>query len=572
MPTLSRRRFMAGLAAAPLALGLKPKDLVAADAIADATTSKTRRAGALDVAIVGAGVSGLYAAWRLLADPGSPVTSVGVFEGSDYVGGRLLSVSPPGIPDMVAELGAMRFQPAVHRRVRRLIKTLNGIVGPREKIQTYDFPLDRSENISYFRGVRLRYSDVADTLSKVPYRLEPGEVGLSPGEILVNAMERVVPGITAPGLRAHERRRMARNARFDSLPLHKHGLWNVLARVLSWEAFRLCVDTLGYESIFTNWNAADAIPWFLTDFGANPKFVGFARGFQQVPTTLAELVESQGGTIELNQPLRGFEWSGDGFELDFGSSSVEAKALILAMPRRSLELLAPACPLLRGILGLIESVTPQPLFKVFATYNEPWWRPAGVGGAEGFTPLALGRSTTDLPLRQIYYWTRNDGTPVEGGAAMLLASYDDGRNLAFWDGLRRPGRPTSENAATEAGSDAAGRTSRISSTEWGRHRPNERMLKELRRQLAQVHDLPEASIVDAAFKDWDADPFGGGWNTWNIGVRSAQVGRRMIQPHKRERVPLFICGEAYSDYQGWVEGALQTADRVLEKFGLSPSA
>ena len=32
----------------------------------------------------------------------------------------------------------------------------------------------------------------------------------------------------------------------------------------------------------------------------------------------------------------------------------------------------------------------------------------------------------------------------------------------------------------------------------------------------------------------------------------------------------FICGEAYSDAQGWVEGALQTADLMLAKFGLSP--
>lgn len=34
--------------------------------------------------------------------------------------------------------------------------------------------------------------------------------------------------------------------------------------------------------------------------------------------------------------------------------------------------------------------------------------------------------------------------------------------------------------------------------------------------------------------------------------------------------PLFICGEAYSDAQGWVEGALQTADLLLKKFGIGP--
>jgi hypothetical protein len=32
--------------------------------------------------------------------------------------------------------------------------------------------------------------------------------------------------------------------------------------------------------------------------------------------------------------------------------------------------------------------------------------------------------------------------------------------------------------------------------------------------------------------------------------------------------PIYICGEAYSDAQGWVEGALQTADMLLAKFAV----
>ena len=34
---------------------------------------------------------------------------------------------------------------------------------------------------------------------------------------------------------------------------------------------------------------------------------------------------------------------------------------------------------------------------------------------------------------------------------------------------------------------------------------------------------------------------------------------------------VFTCGEAFSDYQGWVEGALRSADLVLRQgFGLDP--
>src|SRR3990167_3866723 len=64
----------------------------------------------LDVAIVGGGVSGLYSGWRLLTTPSpdQPQT-VSLFEGSDRVGGRLLSVTPPGMPEARIELGGMRF-------------------------------------------------------------------------------------------------------------------------------------------------------------------------------------------------------------------------------------------------------------------------------------------------------------------------------------------------------------------------------------------------------------------------------------------------------------------------------
>ena len=61
----------------------------------------------IDIAIVGGGVSGVYSAWKLKQK--YPTKKIVVFEGWDHIGGRLLSVKPPHIPDMVAELGGMRI-------------------------------------------------------------------------------------------------------------------------------------------------------------------------------------------------------------------------------------------------------------------------------------------------------------------------------------------------------------------------------------------------------------------------------------------------------------------------------
>jgi monoamine oxidase len=512
----------------------------------------------LDVAIIGGGVSGVYAAWRLLTEGGKK--NVAVFEASDEIGGRLLSVTPPHIPFMKAELGGMRILPAVQPRITKLIDVLNKDAKPDDYIETYPFPVDQPDNISYLRGVHLRLSDFGETPNPVPYRLTFQEQGQTPGQLAVSAIEQIVPGITNPGLNDDQRRQMTQSASFAGQPLYKQGFWGVLSRVMSGEAYQLAIAAGGYETTLSNWNAADAIPWFLSDFGVDPEYLGFKRGFQQVPLTLEERVKKARGKVHCGAHVTGFEHKGGTFEIRFKNRKpVRAKALILAMPRRALELLAPASPLLQqeGVVTLIKSVTPRPLFKLFTTYLNPWWLPAGV---------EKGRTTTDLPVRQTYYWPRFDGEPALGGRAMLMASYDDGTNIGFWDGFRTK-RGVGWRAGVRSTSDTEwfeGSTEKSDHVRWYKYRAPRRMVREVQRQLAVIHGLgfiPD--VIDASFKDWGDDPFGGGWNSWNIGVKSQNVKEKILKPAD---APLYICGEAYSDAQGWVEGALQTADMMLEKY------
>src|SRR5690348_1069639 len=65
------------------------------------------RAPDLDVAIVGGGVAGAYAAWRLRSD--RPDQSVALFEMSNRIGGRLRSVAFPQAPHLFGDVGGMRF-------------------------------------------------------------------------------------------------------------------------------------------------------------------------------------------------------------------------------------------------------------------------------------------------------------------------------------------------------------------------------------------------------------------------------------------------------------------------------
>lgn len=521
----------------------------------------------IEVAIVGAGVSGVYSGWRLVTEGG--LKDVTVFEASERVGGRLLSVEPPGIDNMVAELGGMRILPAVQPRIAELLKVLNR--GQREKIETYPFPVDEPANIAFLRGVHLRLADFGDPAA-VPYRLDFLERGHTAGAIVLNAIEQIVPGITAAGLNEYERRDLARETRFDGQPLWKLGFWEVLVRVLSGEGYQLGLDAGGYQSTLSNWNAADAIPWYLSDFGVDPRYEGFKRGFQQVPLTLAKRFEAAGGRIEHGRQLVRFEVAGKGAVLHFADGeTVRAGKLVLAMPRRALDLVAPDSPFLHQaeVAALVSSVTPRPLFKLFTTYEYPWWIPAGVES---------GRTVTDLPVRQTYYWPTDEGAAATSGPAMLMASYDDGTNIGFWDGFRdkrgrgwRAGaekvpRPEMFRGVSEAEGKAPASPS---DAEWRRHHAPQAMVDEVQRQLARIHGISYVPRVqEAAFHDWGDDPYGGGWNSWNIGVQSWKVIRQVTRPDPD--APVFVCGEAYSDAQGWVEGALQSADIMLRHFGVKP--
>ena len=98
----------------------------------------------------------------------------------------------------------------------------------------------------------------------------------------------------------------------------------------------------------------------------------------------------------------------------------------------------------------------------------------------------------------------------------------------------------------------------------------------MQRQLCELHAIrvgkDNADGVTppyyAVFQDWSQDPFGGGWHFWKIGANSAEIIRRLRKPFADAN--LHVCGEAWSRQQGWVEGALATANEILEQELLMP--
>jgi hypothetical protein len=116
--------------------------------------------------------------------------------------------------------------------------------------------------------------------------------------------------------------------------------------------------------------------------------------------------------------------------------NVYARRLVLAMPRRSLELLDQTNFFFNDrqrasserLVPYVQSVIIQPSFKLYLGYARPWWRE--------FTPnFTSGRTITDMPIRQIYYFGtegEQPGAEVGNTNSLLMASYSDEWAADYW--------------------------------------------------------------------------------------------------------------------------------------------
>jgi monoamine oxidase len=518
----------------------------------------------LDIAVVGGGVSGAYSAWRLQQEKGTS-EQIALFEYSDRIGGRLYTITMPGLPHVKAEVGGMRYIPSQHILVASLVDHLG--------IPTKNFPMGAPPpvgancNLFYLRGRHLRLHELADP-AKVPYNLAWSERGLGPTNLQVQVMNNIYPNLGDLSLCDQMK------IKVFGRPLWQYGFWDLLYRVLSNEGYQFMRDAGGYDANVANANAVTQLP--ATEYSDKTTFLTLRDGYDQLPLTLVKEFNeklpgalAKGSRVHMNHRLAEIE-IGSGkypYTLIFeptvtadakttlkagaGRVTVRAKKIILAMPRRSLELIKSRFFEDPWLKANIPSVLIQSAFKLFLAYERPWWRALG---------LVAGRSVTDLPVRQVYYFgteaEQDDGRPFMN--SLLMASYNDISTVPFWKGLEF-GEPY---AGYRPSCLEPGVKDLIPRTEFP---ATQQMVEIANRQVAEVHALPEIPMpYSAVYHTWNEDPYGGGWHEWKANYRLDEVMCRMRKPDPKQDI--HIVGEAYSYGQGWVEGALTTAESTLQGF------
>jgi lysine 2-monooxygenase len=578
------------------------------------------------VAIIGAGPAGLYCAWRLLQDPAFQDKRIRLFDAAGEPGGRVLTVALPQVP-YVCELGAMRYlqdQILVHSLVEKL----------ELERADFSFENAGYCLRGRFIGAdKFKKPNGGIATYEVPYKVEPGEEWKSPVELIVLGIQRGLRElrIEAPGsvvtrdvlqrlqrkldalgrndlvnlyeeFSAQEWRLIKRYGSIRGEPLFKIGFWDLIQFNLSDEAFNLAHDGSGYQSILDMWNAADAVLWYLADFaGSSYKTIvgGMATLTRRLHSDIESMIARRGPRGEAAftpyWELRSIEHragTSDGpFRLTFAienfvhpeqgrrpAKTIRADKVILALPQPALKALAISGLkidekdnddlALANFHALLDTVTANPLFKAFLIYPDTWWTPETVSSS-------CFRVFTDLPLRQVYHFSAKDWkcpllpSTLDATKFSMLLLYSDSRYGDYWkclddiSGLDE--RYYSEKFQKSLGAAVWHAYDPLLE----RHGTSDLVMKRVRTQLAKVtgrEEVPPPSV--AILRHWSDPPFHAGWHSWNVGFESWKVASRLVRPFLGAE--LFSCGEAFSSEQGWIEGALKSAERVLHGLGLPP--
>ena len=361
---LTRRQLVGAGAAGAALLALRASPAPAA------ARRRTRRA---DVCVVGAGLAGLAAA-RVLVSAGH---SVVVLEARDRVGGRTLN-APLGA-DHITEVGG-EFVGPTQDRILALAKAV-GV----KTFATYN----TGSNVLIAGGARSLYAAVPG----LPDDPEIQQVILA--TLKLDALAKQA-GVSAPW--------KAKQAKaWDAMTLDDwmraevpspkgqaifisacQGIWGADPKEMS------LLYVLQYTAAAGNAKTAGSFLRLITTSGGaqESRFVG---GSQVISEKVADRL---GKRVVLKAPVTVVAQDGDGVRVVAGSTTVQARHVILAVPPALASRLAYSPALPKGKARLLKALVPGSLTKAEAVYDRPFWRDAGLSG-QGVADVGVPTTTFD---------------------------------------------------------------------------------------------------------------------------------------------------------------------------------
>lgn len=589
----------------------------------------------LDVAVVGGGISGAYTSWRLLND--NPSLKVSLFERTDRIGGRLYSPSIGCETDDASEeghlprceLGGMRVRFPTDNILLGIAEELGLEMGDFYLNSESAEPVDDPTNPTWLRGETFARADVdamtasGDT-SSLPYEFSEFDPLLSltdhkHGQRYLYGSPTLsfynVSTLSAEGYspcNTDNYKILEQDlASAEHTVILKAYQWSVgaassLISDTSPEGTAFSYDYGGYhfdENTAGLTNTQEGPEFLPSGLNNVEKYVRPLMGMQEFPLAIQRAFEGAGGATHMDMELKAISYLGEGhkkgkYRLHFRATrthpctevtdyvpdaaqvQVYADKLVLAgLPMAMLDNLITSMrqeKMLATVKTLIKSVALVSAGKFFFALDDP---PAPrKGESEDTYDFSTGRFTSSTEIQQLFAWypgtqARPDQT-LSSCTQTVLQMYSAD---TLWETIAA--QPEWYNCSWSIGPDQCDQCQAaqkgLLSLNPKDHFP--KMIADYFLNLLSTTYLqPKHSFKLTANKIRYFSPENPstqmeGWHHWKADVKWWDMFDLALQPE--QNVPLYIVGEAFSTQQGWANGAVLTAEYMLqEKMGLARPA
>lgn len=534
--------------------------------------------------VVGGGIAGLYCAMRL-ADKLGDKARIGLFEASPRFGGRIETVSLDGFN---CEFGPMRFELGTQPLLDVLLKKTLGLGDQIQKFPPFQTAVSEwpqyklADDEKGYNALQLMKLALLRIFKNTPWQ-SPGNPNNPNDPKHGDWLRSLYKNDKYPEIRE--------KAMLNGVALWKLGFWNALSDVVSHQATLKIRDQANfYHLIPENPNAAEWIIFWLR--GLVPEPEGQLYTLKDGSKTITERMLAKLGSSPYKERI--FRTTGHELALlgknganpnevrlrfKKGESFVDAEAahVVLALSRSPLRKLAHLfTPQTQKDL---DSVFGFPLLKVFFTADDPWWtatEPVHTQADKMPTrelhyyrkgPLGMVMLYTDRPGTE--YWKiyvkgeTHDQAEINGDGRLKdrFAKYLAERLKAEAEAYALVELEQAAQAFSEGvqGSGLEGIPPEVD--------PGIYLLARQTESVEELAAILAAKLKSFGIRDWAREPYGAACHTWKPGVRSADVLGRL----KAFRLDnggglknVHVCGEAYCDYNGFIEGSLRSAENVVD--------
>jgi hypothetical protein len=310
---------------------------------------------------------------------------------------------------------------------------------------------------------------------------------------------------------------------FEKIPkfiLKKLYLYEFLSKIFYKKDYKTLENSFEYKNKLYNLNADDAINVFKTDYNQYSKFFVMKNGFSSIINNMIEKISQNKNYIfKKNSFVKDINYNIENclYEINYlingdNNNLIYSKYIICALPRCDLIKLNIMKPYLNE-LNSINEISKVRIFEIYDktieknenNENEVWFK-------------NIGKTTTNEKLQFVI--------PINPDSGLIMSSYNENISIRenYWYKL---------------------------------YKKNENNMREiLRKKLSTIFniDVPKSKYMKIHY--WPM-----GIACWKKNIDSYYISQKILNLMPN----FYICGENYSNYQAWCEGALITSNEVLEK-------